>query len=241
MIEPLAPVFRGALEEIGDALIVDDGREALEPLDALLQPDRLVAVLACFGRRYEQPEPSAVASQWSKLYFSRLLVPATAAAIAADWRLPLDPRGIRVGLDAQGGVATVALPHAGAASVPGDTEERFGFLVTEHLPPVIDSLARASGLTRRVLWSNAGNLFERVVGHCAQLLGEAHPGVRQGWELLARRRFANGAANPLAEPVRYLADGTRQRRVCCLRYLIPTLPYCGTCPLDRGSAIKSDS
>lgn len=106
---------------------------------------------------------------------------------------------------------------------------------------MIDSLARASGLTRRVLWSNAGNLFERVIGHCAQLLGEAHPGVRQGRELLARRRLVAGAINPLAEPVRYLADGTRQRRVCCLRYLIPTLPYCETCPLDRDPAVRSDS
>lgn len=241
MIEPLAPLFRGALEEIGDALIVDDGREALEPLDTFLQGDRLAAALARFGGSYEQPEPRAVASQWSKLYFSRLLVPATAAAIAADWRLPLDPRRLRVVLDAQGGVATVALPHAGAASPAGDAEERFGFLVTEHLPEVIDSLARASGLTRRVLWSNAGNLFERVVGHCAQSLGEAHPGVRQGREMLARRRFAAGTANPLAEPVRYLADGTRQRRVCCLRYLIPALPYCGTCPLDRDPMVRSDS
>lgn len=241
MIEPLAPLFRGALEEFGDALIVDDGREALEPLDALRRGDRLAAELGRFGGRYERPEPRAVASQWSKLYFSRLLVPATAAAIAADWRLPLAPRGIRVGLDAQGGVATLALPHAGAASVPGDTEERFGFLVTEHLPPLIDSLARASGLTRRVLWSNAGNLFERVVGHCAQLLGEAHPGVRHGRELLARRRLAAGAANPLAEPVRYLPDSTRQRRVCCLRYLIPALPYCETCPLDRDPMVRSDS
>ena len=241
MIEPLAPLFRGALEEIGDALIVDDGREALEPLDALLQPDRLAAELARFASRYEQPEPRAVASQWSKLYFSRLLVPATAAAIAADWRLPLDPRQLRVALDAEGGVATVALPHAGAASPAGDAEERFGFLVTEHLPPVIDSLARASGLTRRVLWSNAGNLFERVIGHCAQLLGETHPGVQQGREVLARRRLADGTANPLAEPVRYLPDGTRQRRVCCLRYLIPTLLYCGTCPLDRDPAVRSDS
>jgi len=96
MIEPLAPLFRGALEEIGDALIVDDGREALEPLDTFLQGDRLAAALARFGGSYEQPEPRAVASQWSKLYFSRLLVPATAAAIAADWRLPLDPRRLRV-------------------------------------------------------------------------------------------------------------------------------------------------
>ena len=241
MIEPLAPLFRGELEDIGAALIVDDGREALEPLDALLQGDRLGAALARFGGRYEQPEPRAVASQWSKLYFSRLLVPATAAAIAADWRLPLDSRGMRVALEAEGGVAIFALPHAGAASAASDAEERFGFLVTQHLPPVIDSLARASGLTRRVLWSNAGNLFERVIGHCAQLLGEAHPGVRQGRELLARRRLVAGAINPLAEPVRYLADGTRQRRVCCLRYLIPTLPYCETCPLDRDPAVRSDS
>ncbi len=76
MIEPLAPLFRGALEDIGDALFVDDGRGSLEPLVALLQAERLDAVLARFAARYEQPEARAVASQWSKLYFSRLLVPA---------------------------------------------------------------------------------------------------------------------------------------------------------------------
>ncbi|WP_371348899.1 (2Fe-2S)-binding protein [Ancylobacter sp. IITR112] len=65
------------------------------------------------------------------------------------------------------------------------------------------------------------------------------PGLRHGRKLLARRRLASGAANPLAEPVRYLADGTRQRRVCCLRHLVPALAYCGTCPLDRPPAVRS--
>lgn len=233
MIEPLAPLFRGALEDIGDALFVDDGRESLEPLVALLQAEHLDAVLARFAKRYEQPEARAVASQWSKLYFSRLLVPAMVAAITADWRLPLALDQMRVALDEQGGVTAFALPHPGAPCPSGDAEERFGFLVDEHLPGVIDSLARASGLTRRVLWNNAGNLIETVVSHCSALLGEAHGGVRHGREILTRRRLAPGRTNPLLEPVRYLPDGTRLRRVCCLRYLIPTLPYCGSCPLAQ--------
>lgn len=233
MIEPLAPLFRGALEDIGDALFVDDSRGSLEPLVALTQAERLDVVLARFAARYEQPEARAVASQWSKLYFSRLLVPAAAAAIALDWRLPLAPKHVRVALDEQGGVTAFALQHAGKACPPLDADERFGFLGDEHLPAVIDSIARVSGLTRRVLWSNAGNLFETVVSHCSALLGEAHVGVRHGREMLARRRLAPGRANPLYEPVRYLPDGTRLRRVCCLRYLIPSLPYCGSCPLER--------
>ncbi|MDF2619911.1 MAG: fhuF [Xanthobacteraceae bacterium] len=233
MIEPLAPLFRGALEDVGAALIVDDGRGSLEPLAALLQAERLDTVLARFAARYEQPEARAVASQWSKLYFSRLLVPAVAAAIALDWRLPLAPEHMRVALDEQGGVTAFALPHPGALYPSRDAEERFGFLVDEHLPVVIDSIARVSGLSRRVLWSNAGNLFETVVSHCSGMLSEAHAGVRHGREMLARRRLSPGHANPLFEPVRYLPDGTRLRRVCCLRYLIPSLPYCGSCPLER--------
>lgn len=233
MIEPLVSLFQGPLADVGATLCVDDGRGSLEPLAALLRVERLGSVLAVFAAQYEQPEARAVASQWSKLYFSRLLVPATAAAVVADWRLPLAPEHLRVTLDAQGGIAAFALPHPGKACSSRDAEERFGFLVEEHLPPVIDSISRVSGLTRRVLWSNAGNLFENVISRCSGVLGEAHVGVRHGREMLARRRLAAGGTNQLAEPVRYPSNGTRLRRVCCLRYLIPSLPYCGTCPLER--------
>ena len=233
MIEPLAWLFRGPLEDVGATLSVDDGRGSLEPLAALLRAERLEAVLALFATRYEKPEPRAVASQWSKLHFSRLLVPATAAAIAADWRMPLAPERLGVALDAQGGVAAFTLPDPGTACPSRDAQERFGFLIEEHVPALIDAIARASGLSRRVLWSNAGNLFENVVSRCSGVLGEAHVGVRHGREILARPRLAAGGTNPLAAPVRYQPDGTRLRRVCCLRYLIPSLPYCHTCPLQR--------
>ncbi|MBS7544137.1 siderophore-iron reductase FhuF [Ancylobacter oerskovii] len=233
MIPELAPLFRGPLEEIGATLFVDDGTAPRDSLAALLAADRLAAELARFAARYAEPEPRAVASQWSKLYFTRLAVPAMVAAIAADWRLPLAPERLGVVLDGQGGIAAFSLPHAGAAQPAAQARQRFGFLVDAHLPLVVDSLARASGLSRRVLWSNAGNLIETVVERCAELLGDEHPGVRHGRELLAGRRFAEGDANPLFEPVRYMADGTRLRRVCCIRYLIPALAYCKTCPLER--------
>ncbi|MGQ3198133.1 MAG: (2Fe-2S)-binding protein, partial [Hydrogenophaga sp.] len=88
--------------------------------------------------------------------------------------------------------------------------------------------------TRRVLWSNAGNLFEAFI----RRLDETHPGLRG----LAPAREWLEMPTPLHRPVIYLprAEGVhRMRRICCMRYLVPDRVFCTTCPSPLLNASNS--
>ncbi|WP_092160080.1 (2Fe-2S)-binding protein [Bosea sp. CRIB-10] len=76
-------------------------------------------------------------------------------------------------------------------------------------------------------------MFDFIVRRVEQVVG-ARPPVADALTLMAARRLPDGRPNRLFDPVRYpeYKDGpTRLRRVCCIRYLIPELGYCSTCPL----------
>ncbi|CUX06939.1 Ferric iron reductase [Agrobacterium fabacearum S56] len=229
----LAGLFRGDLAAIGAALVIKDHTRSFEPVADLMQPDRLSAILEKFSTCYQKPERRAVASQWSKIYFSKLIVPSVAASLMLDWRLPLDLDLTGITLDELCRPQAFCLTHAGSAITSQTAEERFSFVVDAHIAPVIGAVARVSGLSHKVLWSNAGNIIENVVSYCEKS-APIKISVEQARMLLGARRLSDGEPNPLFEPVRYPDIGgtrIRKRRVCCIRYLTPSLDYCKTCPL----------
>ena len=251
----LAGLFRGDLAAVGAALVIKDHTRSFEPVTDLMQPDRLSAILEKFSTCYQKPERRAVASQWSKIYFSKLIVPSVAAALMLDWRLPLDLGVTGITLDEFGRPGAFCLTHAGLAIAAQTAVERFSFVIDAHIAPVIGAIAGASGLSQKVLWSNAGNIVENVVSY-SEKSAPAKKSVEQARLLLRARRLSSGEPNPLFEPVRYThtcetqvrkrrvccmpytadrfyAEPERLRRVCCIRYLIPSLAYCKTCPLPK--------
>jgi ferric iron reductase protein FhuF len=235
MIPELAGLFRGDLVAIGAALVIKDHTRSFEPLADLMQPDRLSVILERFSTCYQKPERRAVASQWSKIYFSKLIVPSVAASLMLDWRLPLDLDVTGITLDEFGRPEAFCLTRAGSATPSQTAEARFSFVIDAHIAPVIGAIARASGLSQKVLWSNAGNIVENVVSYCEKS-APAKKSVEQARLLLRARRLSSGEPNPLFEPVRYThtcETQVRKRRVCCIRYLIPSLGYCKTCPLPE--------
>lgn len=230
MIEALSPFFQGPLREAGAVLFIEP--QPPVPLAGFLRDGRLEKALSSFAHRWENAHPQATASQWSKLYFARLLPAVFIPAIFGNWWLPLEPTRMGLRLDADGGVSGFDLPHAGSAA-PAGTGERFTLLITESLPPLIDAIAKTSGLPAKVLWNNAGNIAETIISRAEGLLGGDHPGVAEAKALLTDRRHGDGRINPLFEPVRYrqTEEGTsRIRRLCCLRYFTPALGYCKSCP-----------
>lgn len=236
MSSTLARIFTGDLAIVAGMLAqADDPRETIAGTD-LLDADVLGALIARFARNYAEPERRAVASQWSKWHFSTLLTPFLAASLVANHRMPTALADLDVVLSPDGRTAALRLRHEGDAIGPSDAFDRFEPLLTDHLEPVISALAAASGIAPRVLWSNAGNIFEQVLQRLQAALGPDHPAIAETVELLDTRKWRDGRPNRLFEPVRYRkvgADLKRQRRVCCIRYLIPSLDYCKTCPLDR--------
>lgn len=237
MIEALRPIFAGPLAPYGEGLLpADDPREAL-PGPRLLDPAVLQALLDRYGAQYAQPDPRATASVWSKWHFTVLVTPTVVAALLASHRLPIALEEIAVVLAPEGRTAAVKLPHAGGRIEDSDPFEALAALFEHHLEPLVTALSTGSGAAPRVFWSNLGNLFENVVRRMEAALGPTHPGVAAGRRLLESREWPGRAANPLFRPVRYAPqpDGSlrRLRRVCCLRYLTPSLDYCSTCPLAR--------
>jgi ferric iron reductase protein FhuF len=233
MIAELAGLFRGDLAPVGAALVVNDHTRRFELVADLTQDDGMAAILQRFSTLYQHPEPRAVASQWSKIYFSKLIVPTVSASLMLDWRLPLDVDETGIVLDELGRPQAFYLAGPGLAMPRETAEERFSFVTRTHIASVIDAIARVSGLSHKVLWSNAGNVVENVICYCERLAPK-HNSVEQARLHLATRRLSDGEMNPLFEPARYLMlDGAkiRKRRVCCIRYLMPCLEYCKTCPI----------
>jgi ferric iron reductase protein FhuF len=234
MIPALAKLFTGAFAEIGQALVLSDDPRPFVSGPDLLEESRFRQVLADFGRNYQSPEPMAVATQWSKWHFSRLLTPVIAANIVADRQLPVGIDRIGIVLSPDSRTLAIRLPGEGDQRQFGDAHDRFAVVIDKHLAPLISGLSRASGLPAKVLWSNAGNVFENVTKECAAMLGEAHPGVMHARALLISRHRPDKRRNELFAPVTYVGnDARRQRRICCLRYRMDELSLCKSCPLER--------
>jgi len=232
----LAPLLDGPLAFIRPKIAyADDPREAVRGVD-LAEGDVLRDLLSRFAAAYPGQDRRAVASLWSKWLFAVVLEPVLATSMRADWALPVALGDIGLILTADGRAEALKLDHAGAPFAPVSAEQRFAALIDDHLAPVVGALARTSGITPRVLWSNAGNYFEHAVRSAEQSGSAACPGVIHGKELLASRTRPDGRSNPLFAPIYYLDEPGRtgrRRRICCIRYLIPGQAYCGVCPIVR--------
>ncbi|WP_369959639.1 siderophore-iron reductase FhuF [Pseudomonas sp. MBLB4123] len=236
MIPALAPLFQGPFGHYREVLVLaDDPRPALSGPE-LVAPEQLEALLARFAPEQVGGDRRARVSLWSKYYFLRLIPPVVAASLVLGWRLPLDFQRIQVIVGNDGLPAAFKLPHAGERwpAPPGDPFERFAELLDANLLPFIQALNGCAKVAPRVLWSNAGNYFEWILSSLAALpLPEAM--LADGKRLLDSRLRPDGRANPLYQPIRYVPregaeDPLRQRRQCCIRYLLPGYALCENCP-----------
>jgi ferric iron reductase protein FhuF len=107
----------------------------------------------------------------------------------------------------------------------------------DHLDPLVAALSGYSRLSPRVFWSNAANYVEWMVSAIASRMPAAR--VDDARAMLELRQRVDGRDNPLYRPVRYRTEGEgraaitrRQRRVCCVRYLVPDRSLCANCPLS---------
>jgi len=102
------------------------------------------------------------------------------------------------------------------------------------LRQTIDFLSGHCRLSPRPLWCDAA-------GYLNWIVRELDPGndEAEGLALFAKT-LPDGSDNPLHGLIKRLpgADGNAvltQRKVCCLRYMVPGVGGCGeTCPLPQG-------
>ncbi|WP_168016042.1 siderophore-iron reductase FhuF [Halomonas salinarum] len=216
----------------------------------LLRPARFEAELVRFGAGYGYPQGQgdrrALISLWSKWHFGALLAPYLAANLLLERDLPVGCDEVGVHLTPAGHPERLQLAHTGRPLTSLDGLMRFSTLIDDHLTPLISDLATRSGASAKVFWSNVGNTFEHFLGALATHPMAQPSAVEEGHRLLAARTLPGGRRNPLYQPVRYFqpepqgetaaSPPRRVRRLCCLRYRLPELGYCGNCPLPEKAA-----
>ena len=163
----------------------------------------------------------AVVSVWALEAFETVL-PQVVAAVVLLGRVPCVEAAWVIG---EGRVTGLR--------APAWDEGSFAAFAAGVLRPFVAIVAERGGVSQRVLWSNAGHIVETFLG-----MLERETGVLAGSaairELLAQP-VVGGVANGLFAPVRYV-NGRRFRRVCCLRFLVPSWRICLICPLPEGHA-----
>ncbi len=200
----------------------------------LLEHDNLLVILGNYGRRHGSSAPlAAVAGEWSKRYFAKVMRPIATAAMLMDWRMPLTPADLSIDISEEGEIVSLGLSGFGRPVQAKSAQDRFDFLFSGNIEGVIRTVSDVSGLSRNVLWSNAGNMFEAIARSYAMENHFPDAGVADALELLESPHMADGSRNPLFRPIlyrQYEGKPKRLRRICCIRYLINGLDYCKTCP-----------
>jgi ferric iron reductase protein FhuF len=233
-IPEFAFLFSGTLSEYGESFVLSDDHPPPFPGTALADRVFLERQLARFAAAsYQGDDPKAVASVWSKAHFSTMLPPFMALMLLLQRSVDVRLEAIGCTFWPDGTLRHIHLPDTGRIVKTEEGANRFESLMTGHMLPLITALAAVSGVSKRVFWSNAGNVFDFAARHAQKMIG-SNPAIADALSLLEERRLPDGRANPLHAPVRYhdTPEGPeRRRRVCCIRYLIDQIDYCSTCPL----------
>ncbi|AGT08270.1 siderophore-iron reductase FhuF [Paracoccus aminophilus] len=200
----------------------------------LMAPGGLDAVLRLFGENHEGAARPAVSSLWSQHYFALLCLPLIAAALPHDEPVAGAPEQIEMICDEIGRPVALRL-CAGSPQATSWDETPLDPLLQGHLLPMVAAIARAGGISARVLWGNAAHYIEWLIGALKEQGRLSETGQRGAELFLHRLSLPDGQPNPLRDAIHYQglppAPECRSRKTCCLRYLLPNVPTCGTlCP-----------
>ncbi|WP_136248817.1 siderophore-iron reductase FhuF [Halomonas borealis] len=233
----LSQLYIGPLQHLPPPQVTTTPTADSIPARRLLDPTYLDALFDRFGAQYGHGDRRAVASLWSKWHLSTLCAHGLAANLLLERDLPLGLDELRLDQSPEGQTTGLHLNHAGRPLGDLDGLTRFATLLDGHLTPLIEALASATGASPKVFWSNAGNYFEYFASALPSHPMASPHGAEEAHRLMASRHLADGRRNPLHRPVRYVEPTTpespsRIRRLCCIRYLIDELDYCGNCPLE---------
>ncbi|WP_332685058.1 siderophore-iron reductase FhuF [Bosea sp. (in: a-proteobacteria)] len=235
MLPVLAQCLPEALAWYRDKLALPGAHAGTIPGTDLLDGAVTERLMTRFSKSHPGGDRRALVSMWTQWHFGMLIIPATAAIVVLDRDLPVGLDRIGVAPHEEGRTAALVLADEGEKRAP--RAARFSRLFDGHVAPLIAHFASHFEVSPRLLWSNATAIFEWTLQEFAAA-GTAQPeALGEGFALLQSQSGPDGRRNPMFGAVRYpLCDGepTRQRKVCCLRYLLPGVACCGSlCPLPE--------
>lgn len=237
----LSACFSGSLARFSGSIRVDDGA-AHVPGRRLLDLGTLRDLIGRFAATMPGGEPRAVVSMWSQWHFSNVVVPSLVARLLARVNLPVSLNAGSFALHDNGCTAGVLIPSHEALA-PGEGTPAFAALIDSHLAPLIAFVAGHFGVSAKLLWSNAAVSFAWTVQQCADHPGVDREGLAEANSILTAALTPAGERNPLGgalKPSSLAPIENCQRRICCLRYLLPGMADCGSfCPLPARARSSS--
>lgn len=170
----------------------------------------------------------AVASMWSLYYFSSLTIPYLVARVLDHQVLPVGFEEMTVALAEDGLPRTFGVAHAGAWHDVDDADvfATLAPLMRGHLRDVVGHLKSVGGIAPKLAWNNA-----LVYIDYALRASGIEPLNAQADALIGNKAMPDGSPNPFFDCLRHEEeDGARvcRRKICCLRYLLPGVPSCGS-------------
>lgn len=224
----VADQFRPMTSEVKDAL----------PLSMLATEDGCASLLSHYLRVHaddaSHPDKRrARISMWSQWYFANLLPSWVIISLRHNWQLPIHPQQLFLTLQEEGLPCQIYLQGEGEAYVPQPQVPfyRFEEMIEQHLRPVCQAMAAVSHLKPGIYWGNAAVRVNWGIQQ-AELV---NADIREGTALIEARELSAGRKNPLFQPLR--PENPRDpesplfRRQCCLRYELPDIAMCPSCPL----------
>ena len=203
---------------------------------ALVCGDALDTVLPRFAAARALTDRRAAASEWSKFFFARLIIPVVVVQCATGRRLDLDPARWRVSCREDGTIAHFIFDHDPlGAPAPGDMSA----LIDAVMTPLASALAADCRLSPRVFSANGAVYYAWVLDQLTEQHRTEPGGLAPARTLLDSPARPDGGPNPFHAAFKPLAAGahdgegapTREcRRLCCVRDLDPSLPLCANCP-----------
>ena len=256
--EPPAGGFPACVSDVGELIVAATGERYADfakgrlltvappgahviPAAAFLETGYFSTLIEHGAARFPgETDKRALASYWSLFYLSTIVIGAALSWLTLRRILPFEIAHTGVIIDP---VSTAArgflLPDLGRMEDKGDVDIFAAMTPTirQHLDPLIAVLAKESGLSRKVFWTNAAAYLAWIVDEVGRQSGE-HLGT-EGQRLLSSSHWPDGWKNPMHGAIRYALDENGEtvghRRVCCLRYGVPGVGGCGAgCPVPEG-------
>lgn len=231
-LEVLPPEHAGNYAYVNACFWPAPGPGGGVPGAALADRTLLAPLIGAFAAHYPGCDRRPVVSMWFQIYVAALLPPLFAADLFRALALPVVLQDVTVLFAPDGSCAGfVLLPGTGAK---GDTFERFGPVIFDHLEPLIEALAVETRVSRRLLWANVAESLHAIAAVAEHLPGAPADAAADADLLLEARLWPDGRRNPLAGHTLYRPTDHehrhRSRRVCCLRHMLPGFETCPECP-----------
>lgn len=223
----LSPAFTGSNAWCNERMMLSDTLEAGVPLEEFFSDGGFEAAIATYARVSGGSDRRAVASMWSLYYFSALTIPFILARTLSAQVLPIGFEDMRLAVGKDGLPRAFGVPNPGhLAGIETETFAVIAPLVEAHLGQVVALLKAKAGISVRLGWNNAAVYIDYALRCVAPWSGE--PADKP---LLDGTHLTGGRANPFNDCLRYERDGDQsvcRRKLCCLRYLLPGIPSCGS-------------